>query len=43
MDNGGFVAAAYLVTATFVSLYTWRLGRRLRQAREVAAGKTRGA
>ncbi|HUL04289.1 MAG TPA: hypothetical protein VLV16_13800 [Gemmatimonadales bacterium] len=43
MDNGGFVAAAYVVTGVLVSLYTWRLAGRLRQARDVASGKQRGA
>jgi len=43
MDNGGFVVAAYVVTAVLLSLYTWRLARRVRQARDVATGKLRGA
>lgn len=43
MDNGGFVAAAYLVTATLVTFYTWRLTRRLREARKAAAGTPRGS
>jgi hypothetical protein len=43
MDNGSFVVAAYVVTATLVSLYTWRLARRLDQARRAANGKPRGA
>ena len=43
MDNGGFVAAGYTVTATLIILYTWQLGRRLRQARDIATGKLRGA
>jgi len=43
MDNGGFVVAGYVVTAILVSLYTWQLARRLRQARDIATGKQRGA
>lgn len=43
MDNGGFVMAAYVVTATLVGLYTWRLTRRLGQARMAANGKAKGA
>ena len=31
-DNTGFVVAAYVVTAAVVTLYTWRLTRRLKQA-----------
>jgi hypothetical protein len=41
MDNGGFVMAAYVITAALVGTYTWRLLRRLGQAR--LAGKQRGA
>lgn len=43
MDNGGFVMAAYLITAALVGLYTWRLARRLGQARTAANGTPRGA
>jgi len=42
MDNGGFVMAAYVTTAALVGLYTWRLARRLGQARAAANGKPRG-
>jgi hypothetical protein len=42
MDNGGFVMAAYLITAALVSLYTWRLTRRLGNARMAANSKPRG-
>ena len=42
MDNGGFVMAAYIVTAALVTLYTWRLARRLGHARMAANGKPRG-
>jgi hypothetical protein len=43
MDNGGFVMAAYLITAALVGLYAWRLTRRLARARMTANGKPRGA
>jgi hypothetical protein len=43
MDNGGFVMAAYGVTAALVGLYAWRLARRLGHARMAANGKLRGA
>jgi hypothetical protein len=43
VDDAGFVVAAYLVTATLVSLYTWRLARRLREARRAVDGMTQGA
>jgi len=36
MENTGFVVAAYVVTAALVSLYTWRITRRLKQARRIA-------
>ena len=43
MDNGGFVLAAYLITGALVGLYSWRLARRVANARMAANGKTRGA
>jgi CcmD family protein len=43
MDNGGFVMAAYLITAALIGLYTWRLRRRLARARMTANSKPRGA
>ena len=43
MDNGGFVVAGYVVTATLVILYTWRLARRLREARKIVNSKRLGA
>lgn len=43
MDNGGFVAAAYVVTAVLVLSYAWRLARRLGQARAAANDKSRGS
>jgi CcmD family protein len=43
MDNGGFVLAAYVITAVLIGTYTWRLSRRLGQARMAANGKPRGA
>ena len=43
MDNGGFVAAAYGITAALVTFYTWRLTRRLREARKAAGGTPRGS
>ena len=42
MDNGGFVMAAYLITAALVGVYTWRLTRRLGHARMAANGKSQG-
>jgi hypothetical protein len=42
MDNGGFVLAAYIVTAVLVGGYTWRLTRRLGHARMAANGRPRG-
>ena len=42
MDNGSFVAAAYVITGVLVGLYTWRLARRLSHARLAANGKPRG-
>ena len=39
VDNFGFVVAAYVVTATLVIAYTWRLTRRLTRARQAAAGR----
>ena len=41
MDNGGFVLAAYAITAALVGLYTWRLARRLGHARRAANSKPR--
>ena len=42
MDNGGFVVAAYIVTATLVILYTWRLNGRLRDARRAVNSQEQG-
>jgi len=42
MDNTGFVVAAYVVTAALVTLYTWRLARRLKQARRTADHQSPG-
>ena len=42
MDNGGFVMAAYGVTAALVGLYAWRLARRLGVPVLTAAGRMRG-
>jgi hypothetical protein len=43
MDNGGFVLAAYGVTAVLVGFYTWQLARRLGHARLAANDSARGA
>jgi hypothetical protein len=38
VDSFSFVVAAYVVTATLVIVYTWRLTRRLKRARAAASG-----
>jgi hypothetical protein len=42
VDNAGFIVAAYVVTVTVVSVYTWGLARRLERARRAADPKRGG-